>query len=253
MSAVPPVLRPLARGMLVLVLVPWLMLAGMPAQALDLRIPAHPGASAECAQIWQRLRGLMPDLNVLEQGAHATAARRDRMLLDGELDADCGTIPAPNAGGILYSALPVYTVRVVLVARAEDRIEVGSAAALRAASLEAPILLNRGSQFRALLEKLGIQAIDDAGAHTEQNVAKLLAGHGRLFVYQQPALDSKLTAAGLLGRVRVLPWSPGDVGYHMAYSPRLDPATVRRIEAALARLAQRGALGQTGAEDATPR
>lgn len=213
-----------------------LTLCCLRAQALDLRIPSHPGADATCTRIWQRLTVLMPDLKLHERGDHVTAARRDSMLISGDVDADCGTIPTPRERGIHYSAQPVYTVRVVLVARADDRIEVNDVQTLRRVSLESPILLNRGSQFRGLLEKIGVTAIDEGGAHTEQNVAKLLAGHGRLFVYQQPALDSKLKQSGQLASVRVLPWSPGTLGYHMAYSPRLDPATVQRIEAALARL-----------------
>ena len=223
------------------------------AQALDLRIPSHPGTDATCTRIWQRLRELMPELRLLETGDHATAARRDSMLLTGDVDADCGTIASPSVGGIRYSALPIYTVRVVLVARATDDIKVSDANALRRTSVESPILLNRGSRFRTVLEKLGVTAIDDGGAHTEQNVAKLLAGHGRLFIYQQPALSNKLRKSGQLDQVRVLPWSPGELDYRMAYSPHLDRAVVDRIEAALARLARQGELGRTSADDAAQR
>jgi len=218
-----------------------LLCGAPPARAFELRVPPHPGADARCAKLWQRLGALLPELVVRETGDQPTAARRDLLLRDGTLDADCGTLPTP--GGLRYSALPVYSVHVVLVARADDPVEVRDAAALRRLSQDAPILLNRGSPLRALLERLGVTAVDDAGAHTDRNIEKLLAGHGRLFVYREPGLDSKLREAGLQGRVRVLAWSPGDLAYHLAYSPRLDAAVVAKIEGALSQLARNGELG----------
>jgi len=228
----------------------WLLAAGLlcgagtgTAQAIELRIPAHPGADAACTRIWKRLGTLIPDFSVRVTVDHATAARRDLMLRDGSLDADCGTIPAPQETGLRYSARAVYSVRIVLVARRDDPVEVRDVSELRRLSVAAPLLLNRGSQFRGTIEKLGITAIDDQGAHTEQNIQKLLAGHGRLFVFQQPSLDGKLREFGLQGRVRVLSWSPGTVGYHLAYSAHLSAATIDRIEAGLAQLARNGELG----------
>jgi len=216
------------------------------AQALELRIPSHEGSNLSCDRAWRGLRKLMPDLVLTELHDPVTAARRDRLLLDGTLDMDCGTIA--GVAGLSYSAVSVYTVKVVLVARADDKqLQVSGPADLRRVSREAPLLLNRGSQLRLILEKLGVNAMDDAGAHTDQNIAKLLAGHGRLFVYQQPGLNSKLKAFQLEGKVRVLPWSPASIDYHMAYSPHLAPATVARLEAALAQLARNGELNAAAA------
>lgn len=219
------------------------LLCGSLAQAFELRIPPHPGSDQACSRIWKRLGALLPNLQLRVTGDHVTAARRDLSLLEGSLDADCGTIRTPPGSGLRYSAVPVYSVRVVLVARLEDDIAIHNAAELRTASEATPLLLNRGSQFRALVEKLGVKAIDDSGAHTQQNIQKLLAGHGRLFLYQQPALDSKLRESGLQGRVRVLAWSPGKVAYYMAYSPHMDRTLVERLDTALQQLAHKGELG----------
>lgn len=235
-----PVLLPSPRAFFLALLC---LFGGSSAQAFELRIPPHPGSDEACTRIWKRLGALLPELSLRVTGDHATAARRDLSLREGSLDADCGTIPTPPANGLRYSVVPVYSVRVVLVARVGDDVAVHNAAELRAVSEATPLLLNRGSQFRMLVEKLGVKEIDDSGAHTEQNIQKLLAGHGRLFVYQQPALDSKLRKYGLLGRVRVLAWSPGEVDYHMAYSPHLDRAVVERLDAALQQLARSGELG----------
>ncbi|MBV8500447.1 MAG: hypothetical protein JO006_01870 [Paucibacter sp.] len=222
------------------------LLLGSAAQAVELRIPVHPGAHPACERLWQRLAIQMPDLSLRRFGDPMTAARRDRMLLDGSLDADCGTIPAPRATGLRYSQLPVYQVHLVLVLRADDPLEIKGQQELRRQSEQSPLLLNRGSLFRPLLEKLGVRALDDTGAHTEQNIAKLLAGHGRIFVYQQPGLDSKLKAFHLEGKVRVLAWSPGRLGYHLAYSPHLAPGVAARLDEALRKLAQSGELDRLG-------
>ncbi len=199
-------------------------------------------------------RGLCPDVfkalqkrDPLLHFTWAKPALPERRLLSelgsGDVDAACGFVRTPERERLFrIPDVVLYEKTLVAVVRDGDRLDLNSFTDLRALGGNDVVLVNTGSQVPTRLRQLGLAKIDDGGSSSAVNLQKLMLGRGRVFLYDDPAVDWEAHRAHFSGRVHAIPAALDVDRYYMLLSPRLSADTVTRVSKALQRMRDDGSL-----------
>ena len=200
------------------------------------------------------LRGLCPDiLSALQKRDPALKfhwappALPERRLLSelsvGDLDVACGFARSPERERqFQVPDVVLYEKTLVAVVRDGDPLDLNSLADLKTLSAKDVVLVNTGNQISGRLHQFGVDRVDDGGQNSAANLQKLMLGRGRVFLYDDPAIDWEARRTKFSGRLHAIAAALDVDRYYMLLSRRLPPDTVRRISVALVHLRDDGSL-----------
>ncbi len=198
--------------------------------------------------------GLCPDVfNALQKrdaALHFTwskPALPERRLLSelgaGDVDAACGFVRTPERESqFQIPDVVLYEKTLIAVVRNDDGLDLNTFADLKALGGNDVVLVNAGSPMTTRLRQLGVAKVDDGGSSSAVNLQKLMLGRGRVFLYDDPAVDWEARRAHFSGRIHAIPAALDVDRYYMLLSPRLSADTVKRVSKALQRMHDDGSL-----------
>lgn len=242
---------PAARWLLATTLALALPCATCRAHALDVRVAGQEAVAPKWTRVQGRLAGICPDIlraiERVEPRLHFAGMERSRSLpgieaglRSGSLDAACSLVTTPQRRAIAQRVgRPVYVIRHLLAARAGDRAEVATMAAL-ARSREL-VVSQRGSAFTERMKLAGVR-VDDATDDNLVNLRKLLAGHGRYVYLNEMTLRHYQASEAWGKQVRILPSVLDQADAYFWVSKKAAPAIAPLLDGALGRLRASGEL-----------
>jgi ABC-type amino acid transport substrate-binding protein len=201
------------------------------------------GRAGLCADVLHAIEAATPSIRFTFPEGALPQTRLMQYLASDKLDIACGIGRRPG-DTVDYVVLPtvVYEDRLVGAVRAADDLRLDSLDDLRSLGRDNVILLNHGARLVERLHAMGLTQLDADANGPEQNLKKLAAGRGRLFLYHEPGLSWEIDRSGLAGQLRVLP-TEFEVGQHyMMVSRRLARPAIEALAGALAAAEQRGDL-----------
>jgi ABC-type amino acid transport substrate-binding protein len=237
-----------------------LPLLSVPADAVEIRTAAQTasdpkfvalherGASAVgglCIDILRAMEKADPELKFTGDQAWQPLVRMEAGMASGDLDVICGLLRTKvRESRYIYIEPPLFPVTYHLVVRVDDEVHVNNWDEVRALGDKGVVLVNNGFGIIDRLENTtGIRI--DAGAYTTKaNLSKLLAGRGRFFYHRSPGIMAEIRAAGMEGRVKVLPAAMHSEKFYLAASSKLPQETVERLRKAVAELDRNGELAR---------
>lgn len=166
--------------------------------------------------------------------------RIEAELKDGQLDVICALLDTPLRNEIAVRiSTPLYTLQERLVGRRDDTGAVNSMKDL--AQSGDLVVTQSGASYAAELRRHGVQVVETPGGSSValRNVAIKRA---RFYYTNELTGAYYIKAEGLSDQLRL---HPGVMQSSLSYlwaSRSLDPATVRRIEQAVAQLKRSGEL-----------
>ena len=136
----------------------------------------------------------------------------------------------------------LYNNELVAAVRQGDPLQLASLAEL--ARLPAPdvVLVNAGARLVARLREMGVAHVDEGGKNPQDNLRKLAAGRGRVYLYHEPGMRWEIGRAGLGAQLQVLNVALSTDAHYLLLSPQLPRATVQRITQALRNMHADGSL-----------
>jgi ABC-type amino acid transport substrate-binding protein len=198
--------------------------------------------------------GLCPDIfkavQKIDPGMQFTWTRPalpERRLISelgvGDIDVACGFVRTPEREQqFQIPEVVLFEKTLVAVVRDGDKLDLNNFGDLKALGGRDTVLVNAGSQVPARLRRLGVSKVDDGGASSAVNLQKLLLGRGRVFLYDDPALDWEARHTHFGVQVHAIPAALDVNRYYMLLSQRLSPALTQRLGRDLARLRDDGSL-----------
>lgn len=234
------------------------LLLAAPAAAVTLRVAAQEGTEPKfiaagpeqgaavvglCVDILRAIEHITPGLTFVGDQHWMPLVRVYTQLGNGEQDAACG-VQRTHARESRYRYLEpaLFTLNYMLLARADDAIEVNNWNDLRQLGPRSVVLANRGFAAVEMLGALGGVQVDSSSASPAMNLQKLIAGRGRLFLHRTPGLQAFLNQNGAAGKVRILPVPMISAKVYLALGRHVKPEVVAQVQRALTRLDQTGEL-----------
>lgn len=201
------------------------------------------GEHGLCPDIFKAVQRLDPGL----QFTWTKPALPERRLLSelgvGDIDVVCGFARTPEREQqFQIPEVVLYEKTLVAVVRDGDSLDLNNFTDLKSLAGKDTILVNAGSPVPIRLRQLGVSRIDEGGASSAVNLQKLLLGRGRVFLYDDPAVDWEARRGHFGAQVHAIPAALDVNRYYMLLSQRLSPATVQRLGKDLARLRDDGSL-----------
>lgn len=167
----------------------------------------------------------------------------------GKLDFVCTLTRVPSREGRYIWLTPkLYRVPFVLVARADDKVEVRNLAELRALGPHAVVILNHDSSRIEVLREQGGLTLDVSSLNTATSLRMLTAGRGRFFYFPQPNALATIQQLGLEREVRLMSSPLEYEDYHLLLGVHVDLDTRRRLIKALGQLQRDGTLARLARE-----
>lgn len=201
--------------------------------------------SGICVDILRAMEKVDPGLRFTGDQAWQPLARMEAGMRGGEIDVICGLLRTKaRESRYTYIDPPLFPVTYHLVVRADDDIQVNNWDDVRALGEQGVVLVNHGFGIIDRLEKTaGIRV--DAGAYTTKaNFAKLLAERGRFFYHRSPGIHAEIHAAGMEGKVKVLPAVMQSEKFYLVVSNRLPGETIERLQKSVAELDHAGEMAR---------
>jgi len=196
-----------------------------------------------CVDLLRAIERAEPELHFVGDQHWKPVIRVLSEMYAGLQDAACGLARTPDRQAhMIYLEPALFSVEHVLVSRIDDDIAVGSWDDLRKLGRQATVLVDRGLYPAYLVETIGGIAYDAGSATALQNLQKLVAGRGRLYLHRLQGLDVLLRESGLAGRVRVLPTVLDSVPLYFTLGMQVDDTTVQQVRRALLTLQKTGEL-----------
>jgi len=198
--------------------------------------------------------GLCPDIfKAIEKHDHSLkftwtkTARPERRLMSelaiGELDVACGFIRSTEREQqFQVPDVVLYEKTLIAVVRNGDLLDLNILSDLKKLPPSDVVLVNSGAQMATRLRQMGIGNVDDGGRRTEDNFQKLILGRGRVFLYDDPAVDWDSHHPTVSGKLHAIPAALDVDRHYMLLSRKLQPDVVKRITAILTQLRNDGTL-----------
>jgi ABC-type amino acid transport substrate-binding protein len=201
------------------------------------------GEHGLCPDIFKAVQKIDPGL----QFTWNKPALPERRLLSelgvGDIDVACGFERTPEREQqFQIPEVVLFEKTLVAVVRDGDGLDLNSFTDLKALAGKDTILVDAGSQVPARLRQLGVLKVDEGAASSSINLQKLLMGRGRVFLYDDPAVDWEARRAHFGAKLHAIPAALDVTRYYMLLSQRLPPALAQRLGKALARLRDNGSL-----------
>ncbi|MCZ8076931.1 MAG: transporter substrate-binding domain-containing protein [Paucibacter sp.] len=202
----------------------------------------HSGFCADViAALNQRGSGLK--IQLVEQAL--PQKRLLQQVKSGELDLLCAlTHTEERDQDFIFVQPELYNMPYVLLARADDPVEVRSWDALRALGEQGLVLLNYDSSRLPLLQAKGGLHLHARGLTTEANLRMLLAGRGRFFYFPLSNAWYAVQHMGVQHQVRVLLPALQSEPYHLLARRNLPKPALDQLSQGLQQLRQQGELAR---------
>ena len=168
--------------------------------------------------------------------------RVERLLADGLVDAFFCLLKSPEREKQWrYASVPLYSIRPVVVQRADDPRHIDSLADLAALSRHRPVLVMRGT---AMAQRLLAADVTIAEVGSEREALQMLTLRRADAVYGQDINLQRHVAAVLGGKLRVGRTAFQEEAQFLALRADLPPAYEERLTQALRKLERDGTLRQ---------
>ncbi len=168
--------------------------------------------------------------------------RIEKMLESGIIDVFfCFLRNRDREARFRYIDVPLYTVRHVLLAKADDPIDIKNFSDLHRLEKQNIVLVNFGS---SLVQHLNDAAVrNNASAKNDVQLLRMLeSGRGRFIYGQDLTLLEMLRRMRVKERYRILPTVFKEEHQYLAYHRNLNPAVVLKLEKAIRALSISGQL-----------
>lgn len=204
-----------------------------------------PAVGGICVDIYRAMEKVDPGLRFTGDQAWQPLVRMEAGMAAGEIDVICGLLRTrAREARYIYIEPPLFPVTYHLVVRANDNVQVNNWDDVRALGERGIVLVNNGFGIIDRLENTAGIRIDAGAYTTKANIAKLLADRGRFFYHRSPGINAEIRAAGMEGKVMVLPAVMHAEKFYLAASNRLPNETVERLRKAVAELERSGELAR---------
>lgn len=196
-----------------------------------------------CMDILRAVERVDPALHFTGLEQQVPLKRVERLLADGLADAVFCLLKSPDREKQWrYVSVPLYTIRHVVVQRADDTRQFDNLSELTALSRQRPVLVTRGT---ALARRLTTAEVHIAEVSSEREALQMLALgradviYGQDINLQRHIIDSKLADKVKIGRTVFQ-----EEAQYLAIRADLPAAHEERLTQALRRLERDGTLRQ---------
>jgi ABC-type amino acid transport substrate-binding protein len=196
-----------------------------------------------CLEILRAVERVDPGLHFSGLDQQAPLKRIERLLTEGQIDAFFCLLKSPEREKLWrYAAVPLYSVRHVVVQRADDTRSLDTLAELAAASQHKPVLVIRGT---ALARRLVAADVAIAEVASEREALQmLLLGRADAVYGQDINLQRHVGDARLGDKLRLGPTPFHQEPQFVALRADLPAAHEERLTQALRKLERDGTLRQ---------
>lgn len=196
-----------------------------------------------CLEILRAVERVDPGLHFSGLEQQVPLKRVERMLAEREVDVFFCLLKSPEREKLWrYAAVPLYTIRHVIVQRADDTHQVDTLAELAAASRRKPVLVARGTALARRLVAADV-AIAEVNAEREA-LQMLLLGRADIVYGQDINLHRHVDEARLGDKLKFGRAVFQDESQYLALRADLPAAHEERLTLALRKLERDGTLRQ---------
>ncbi len=195
-----------------------------------------------CREIAAAVMAFDPSLSFQGLDQPVPLTRIEKMLETGIIDVFfCFLSNRDREARFRYIDVPLYTVRHVLLVKADDPIEIKNFSDLRSLEKQNIVLVNFGSSLVHALNDAAVR--NNASAKNDVQLLRMLeSGRGRFIYGQDLTLLDMLRRMNLKDRYRILPAVFKEEHQYLAYNRNLNPAVVVKLEKAIRALSISGQL-----------
>lgn len=202
--------------------------------------PFKPGL---CMEVMRAVQKLDPGLSFTGQQQQVPLRRVERLLSEGQIDVFfCLLRTAERERQWRYAAVPLYTIRHVVVQRSDDHRQVDTLDSLAALSHEQPVLVMRGTALAQRLKMAGV-TITEVGSEREA-LQMLAMGRTDAIYGQDINLLRQIKEARLDHRLKLGRTVFMEAAQFLALRADLPAADEERLTQALRKLERDGTLRQ---------
>lgn len=229
--------------------------AATPAQELTLRTVQQSGSLVKydpdgganrqglCVEILRAVERVDPALHFSGLEQQVPLKRVERLLAEGQVDAFFCLLKSPEREKLWrYAPVPLYSIRHVIVQRADDPRSLDTLAELAAASQRKPVLVMRGTAIGRRLAAADV-AVAEVASEREA-LQMLLLGRADAIYGQDINLQRHIGDARLGDKLRVGPTAFQQEPQFLALRADLPAAHEERLTQALRKLERDGTLRQ---------
>jgi polar amino acid transport system substrate-binding protein len=230
------------------------ILAAVPAQTVSLTTDFQDSASKVVRNSEGRYEGICVDLiRLIEHRSRlrfvlpedfSSLKRIEDDLANDKVNVVFALLRNPDRERLARFVVPLYPIRYVVVARADDTVAPTSAEEFKTVSHDRPVLTVFGSMIAGYIASLGLKA-DEGGMTVAQNFEKILAGRARFLVYQDLALRYELSKPEFRGKLKILPFELKSQDLWLVASAHADPAIIAELKGQIEWLKSTGLWDQT--------
>jgi len=200
-----------------------------------------PAVGGVCVDIMRAIEAVEPGIKFVGEQNWLPLVR----MMSSPLDAICGILHTKErALQYDYIDTPIISVNYLLVARADDDIQVNSWDDIRKLGKDGIILSMHNYAINERLKNLGGLQVDSSAVSSRSNLNKLLARRGRFYCHRSPGIVAEIRQAGLEGQVRLLPKVMLKDELYMVLSKTLAVEDARKIRSAINLLERQGTLAK---------
>lgn len=202
-----------------------------------------PGRPGLCLEILRAVERADPGLHFVGQERGVPLRRVERLLADGLVDAFFCLLRTPEREKQWrYVPVPLYTIRHVVMQRADDPRPLASLAELAVSSQRKPVLISRGT---ALARRLAAADVVIAEVSSEREALQMLAlGRADAVYGQDINLMRHLADAKLGDKLKIGRTVFHEESQYLTVRADLPAAQEERLAQALRRLERDGTLRQ---------
>lgn len=194
--------------------------------------------------VMRAIERLDPSIRFIGDQSFMPFKRISVMLERGDLDVFFGFVKSEErTSRFVFIEPPLYRVADVLVARADDAIDIQRLEDIAALDKDGIVLVASGTAQAAQLKKMRI-VVDDGGKNVAMNLNKLMHQRGRLLLQSEVEVVNTLKAQKAEGSFRILPTRFNESGRYVAFSPFVAVQTIVKVQLALEKLHKSGELEQ---------
>lgn len=205
--------------------------------------PSNSEKPGICAEVINAITKKYSDIQITGLDTQAPLTRIEQGLESGQIDAFFYLLKSPErAAKFNFNETPIYKVNHVVVAKADDKIEIKDIAALKSLSEQSPVMVAQGSALAKFLESQGVK-VESSTKDEVANLNKLLLGRGRFYYAQDLSALASIHEGKLdLSKFRILPTSFKEEAQYVAFSKQATAASIQKISAAIDELKKSGEL-----------
>ncbi len=207
--------------------------------------PSKSEAPGICWEVIKTIEKNNPDIKFSGLETSAPLPRIELSLETGAADVFICLLKSPErAEKFIFNEVPIYKIKHVVLAKADDNIEINDLAALKTISQTSPVMVPQGSSLIKFLDSNGVKQ-DSSTKDEVATIKKMLAGRGRFVYGQDLSLMASLKEGGIdQKQIKFLPTAFKEEPQLVAYSKKASPDLVKAVNAAIEKLAASGELAK---------